>query len=434
MKFVNIRRPRGTRAAARRHALALVTLLALGAWLLGCGEDNPTDLGSSTRTPPDTLRSVVINGTRTDSVFYIAATLGHSPTAQIGQQFVYTANVLVAFKVPAFKLEVVNGVVDTLRAQDFRLSFQTDSLSAQPFTGGMRLALLEVAPTDRGWTRAAMIDSPIVAMPTLEPDALAPDTLVAGIDLANHVGRFAFVLQENRIAGWDTIATPGDSVEVNAAIQFSGFTGGGRGFLEFPFADLRGNARIQLNGFDAGRSTAVVTGVPFRVRDVVVFDPNYNPGTNVVASDGHRLHTYLQFPDVRTAVPESAIIHLAELILTQTDTTAGTSFGTSQQIGVVIPTDTTKIYTDSTAARGLAFSSPLVSPVPGTEVAITITLYVFDQQEGRVPNRGMILRLSNEGTKARHFEFYGTGAANPAVRPRLRIIYGMPARFEGGNR
>ena len=49
-------------------------------------------------------------------------------------------------------------------------------------------------------------------------------------------------------------------------------------------------------------------------------------------------------------------------------------------------------------------------------------------------NRGMILRLSNEGTKARHFEFYGTGAANAAVRPRLRIVYGMPARFEGGNR
>ena len=85
-------------------------------------------------------------------------------------------------------------------------------------------------------------------------------------------------------------------------------------------------------------------------------------------------------------------------IVLQVDTTAGTSFGTAQQIGVVIPTDTTKIYTDSTAARGLAFNAPFLTPLPGTEVAITITLYMFDQQEGRVPNRGMILRLSNEGT------------------------------------
>jgi len=51
-----------------------------------------------------------------------------------------------------------------------------------------------------------------------------------------------------------------------------------------------------------------------------------------------------------------------------------------------------------------------------------------------VPNRGMILRLSNEGTKARHFEFYGSAAADSTVRPRLRIVYSMPARFEGGNR
>jgi hypothetical protein len=62
-------------------------------------------------------------------------------------------------------------------------------------------------------------------------------------------------------------------------------------------------------------------------------------------------------------------------------------------------------------------------------VVIPVTEYLFDEQEGNVVNRGMILRLSNEGTKARHFEFYGPLATDAAKRPRLRILYGMPADF-----
>ena len=411
--------------------------MVLGAWLLGCGADDPTDLGADSRTPPDTLRLAEIRVTRVDSAFAIPGTLGRSPTAQIGQRYVYTSHVLLAFKLPAFVLEAVGGVIDTLRAQDFRLSFQTDSMKVQPFTGSMRLGLFEVAPGSRGWTSAAMIDAPIVALPALEPDPLAPDTLIAGSALINHAGRFAFALQETRIAGWDTLATPGDSVEVNVALKFLSFAAGGRGFLEFPFRDLRGNSRFQLNGFNADRPNAIVTGAPFRVRDIVLLDSLYTPGTKVVASDGYRFHSYLKFPDLsalRTAVPESALIHLAELILTQTDTLAGTSFGSGPEIGIVIPTDTTKIYTDSTASRPLAFKESLAAAVPLAQVAIPVTAYYFDQQEGRVPNRGMILRLSNEGTKARHFEFYGSAAADSTVRPHLRIVYSMPARFEGGNR
>ncbi|MFQ5600729.1 MAG: hypothetical protein ACE5G2_09245 [Candidatus Krumholzibacteriia bacterium] len=48
-----------------------------------------------------------------------------------------------------------------------------------------------------------------------------------------------------------------------------------------------------------------------------------------------------------------------------------------------------------------------------------------------VEHHGMLLRLSNEGTKARHFEFYGSAEPDSALRPRVRIIYGMPADFEG---
>lgn len=441
MKSVNSRRPRRAGAVARRHLLGLGTAAALCAWLLGCGADDPTGLGGDDRVHPDSLQLAEIKVVTADSVFHIAGTLGRSPTAQIGREFAYTSHVLLAFKVPAFLLETVDGAVDTLRAEDFRLTFQTDSLSAQPFTGVMRLGLREVTSGFRGWTRSALLDS-VVLLPPVEPDALAPDTLVAGAGLLNHAGRFTFALDENRIAGWDTIATPGDSVELNVAVQLLSFATAGRGFLEFPFRDASDVSRFQLNGFHPDRSTAVVTGVPVRVRDVVEFDSSYNPGTKVVVSDGHRLHTYLKFKDLRLvdpatlrpAVPESALIHLAELILTQVDTTAGTSFGTAQQIGAVVPTDTTKVFTDSTAARGLAFTATLLAPVPGAQVAINITPYVFDQQEGQVPNRGIILRLSNEGTKARHFEFYGSAAPDSSVRPRLRILYSLPARFEGGRR
>jgi hypothetical protein len=59
-----------------------------------------------------------------------------------------------------------------------------------------------------------------------------------------------------------------------------------------------------------------------------------------------------------------------------------------------------------------------------------VTPYFFDIQEGTVPDRGMILRLANEGTKVRHFEFYG-GPAALNQRPQLYIVYSMPSQFEG---
>ena len=66
------------------------------------------------------------------------------------------------------------------------------------------------------------------------------------------------------------------------------------------------------------------------------------------------------------------------------------------------------------------------------EVTINVIEYLFDQQEGDVPNHGMLLRVSNEGTKARHFEFFGGADPDPARRPRIRIAYGLPADFGGG--
>jgi hypothetical protein len=77
---------------------------------------------------------------------------------------------------------------------------------------------------------------------------------------------------------------------------------------------------------------------------------------------------------------------------------------------------------------GLSFSTALDN-VPGGQVSLNVTAYMLDQQERSVENSGMILRLSNEGSKVRHFEYHGVEDPDPAVRPRIRVYYGLPADF-----
>ena len=96
----------------------------------------------------------------------------------------------------------------------------------------------------------------------------------------------------------------------------------------------------------------------------------------------------------------------------------------------MIPSDTSQVYSEAQNTLGLSFTAVLDN-LPGSQVSINVTAYILDQQEGTVSNTGMILRLSNEGTKARHFEFFGSGDPDPNRRPRLRIIYGLPHNLGG---
>jgi hypothetical protein len=420
--------------AARRWLFGLAITAAFGAWLIGCGGDNPTSVGSDTRSVPDSLRSVDLTAVRTDSVFALPGSLGRSTVGQIGQQFPYTSGLLVAFRIPTRTFAANHGSVDTLHVDELNLVFATDSLLVAPFTGTMTIGVQEVAPAARGWAAAAFVDSLLLHVPTLEPEAIAADTLLAGSSLANHPGKFTFKLRPSFLAGWDSVRTRGDSLNVNLVVKFRNFAGPGRGFLEIPLRTRVGTLAGTLNGFSAASNTAIVSAAPVRSRPVVEFDPSYSPGTKLVVSDGYRMHTYLRFASLRTApLPESALVYRADLILTQVDTLTGTSFGTTPSFGAVIPADTVKIYRDSTALRGLAFKTLLVA-VPGAHTTLAVTPYVFDIQEKHVPDLGMILRLSNEGSKVRHFEFYGSAALDPLVRPRLRIVYSLPARFERGKR
>jgi hypothetical protein len=172
---------------------------------------------------------------------------------------------------------------------------------------------------------------------------------------------------------------------------------------------------------------------PRRRRSVVEIDSFYTAGTNLAVSDGFRLHAFVQFDSLRNVLPDSALVYLAELVLTQVHSpnsnfTSGTG---ENRLGVIVP-DSLPFTTKSTNERRISFRSSIV-PLGGTTVTMTVTPYLFDQQEGNVPNRGMILALEEEGTRIRHFEFYGA-AAPDTLRPRLRLVYGFPAPFEGDKR
>jgi hypothetical protein len=414
-----------TRRRAFGLALLATVLATLAGLFLGCGDDDPAGLGGDLRTPPDTLRVLEIRDVAVDTVFHIPVVLGRSPVAQLGHQLAYSAHVLLAYDIPT---RVVDGT-DTLRLDTAQLVVKIDSLGAAPFTGSMRLRLREVAGSARDWSP----DSLRAVLPPLQEPPLAPDTVLAGSALANRPVTLTFDVDLQSVDGFDGARAAGTPLAVNVALQFVDFPAPGEGFLEFPFRTASGTHAAQLLGFENGVTNAIATVDPVRQMPVVTFG-SYDPGTKLVASDGHPLHSWLRFAPLRDHLPDSALVHVAELVLTPVEPAAGTHFGAAQQLGIVVPANRDSLFTRNTNRRALAFSTVFAGITPGapiTPVVIAVTPYVFDLQEGTVEDNGMILRLSNEGTKVRHFEFHG-GQAPLDVRPRLRIVYSVPARFEGG--
>ncbi len=391
----------------------------------GCGEDDPTRLGSGTRTPPGPLRDTTLAVVRTQTVFPVPIALGSTPVGQLGFQLAYTSHLLFAYSLPT---QTIRGV-DTLRLDTATLILRTDSLVIVPFTGNMRLRLLEVAVADRGWSP----DSAIAALPILEMDALARDTLLVDSTTVRRLNKIEFAIDLARVAGYQAARDSGKALDVNVAVKFEGFEPvGGKGFLEVRLRDGGGNPTTQLIGFSNEDAIAIATVLPVKQTPVVLYDATYNPGNNLVVSDGFRQHTFLQMAPLSTVLPESALVHRAELRLTMVGTTGGNTFGSSGGIGIIVPADTTITtrFSRATNNRAFGFSAPLITSPDSIEVPILVTSYFFDIQEGNVTDNGMILRLTNVGTKARHFEFYG-GAAPVSLRPRLYLVYSMPSRFEG---
>jgi hypothetical protein len=410
------RRREYMRGRFRTFAVVTVGSILL---LAGCKEDTLTDLGAPLRTAPDSLRSVDLVATVTDTVFPVPVSMGNSPTGQVGQQSPYTTHLLYAFKVPSFTIDVS----DTFGLDTANLTIElADNLGDAPFSGVMRLTLRELQSDQRGWST----DSILTQLPDLTPATLADDVLLdaVGFDADD---KLFFELDLGSFTDYDSVRALGDSLEINVTLMFNGFDSGAPGFLEYPHGTTTPSATF--NGFSDDQPTgAILTANPLRQLMVVEYDSTYSPDTRFVVSDGHRTHTWVVFADVSTVLPENAFVTRADFVLIQADSTVGLSFGVGPSLGVMIPSDTTQVFSEEQNTLGLSFSTGL-DAAPGEEVSINITAYMLDQQEGTVENVGMILRLSNEGTKARHFEFHGSRDSNPALRPRIRIIYGTPADF-----
>jgi hypothetical protein len=423
-------RIRALRSPWLRLATAGLLLGGFAAWLGGCGDDTLTGLGSPLRSHPDSLRSITLRHLAFDSVYAVPVSTGRSGVAQVGAQLAYRAHVLYDFKVPT---RTVNGS-DTLHLDEAFLNIHTDSMLTAPFTGSMRLRLQEVALGARSWALAESISAPLNELPELDPGLLARDTVLAGSALANSAARLAFRLNLSAVEGYTAARASGDTLDVNVALIFQGFDSPGEGFLRYTYVDAAGLEASQLNGFSAEQTAAMVTVNPKRRRTVAEYDSTYSTASRLVVSDGYRWHTLFRFPDLNSVLPESALIYSAELVLTQTDTLSGTSFGVATQLGLIVPSDTTiSEYSTTANTRPPSFTGTLTLG-PENATTLNVTAYLLAQQESHAANRGFILALSAEGTEVRHFEFYGTTSPDSTRLPSLRLIYGFPAQFEGGHR
>jgi len=297
-----------------------------------------------------------------------------------------------------------------------------------------------VEPDARSWSTQAVYDSAVITqMPALRPVTVAPEDTLQGDALTGESPTLRLDVNVRSLVGFDSVLAARGTLEANLALLFLGFVGGGPGFFEFTQITASGVPTPRLIGSyidSLGATTGSEAAVTATKQLVVVeFDSTYAAGTNWVVSDTQRLHTFIGFPDLNTVLPESAIVFLADLILTQA-ARGDTIFGTGPQVGVIVPsdsvlTDSTRVYSLAENNRPLAFQTSLTA-LAEAQVVIPVTAYFFDQQEKSVVNRGMILRLSNEGTKARHFEFYGPRAQDVSKRPRLRLLYSLPADFGEG--
>ncbi|MFQ5601303.1 MAG: hypothetical protein ACE5G2_12230, partial [Candidatus Krumholzibacteriia bacterium] len=359
---------RGGHRAARR-ACGLLLLVAL---VLACGEDDPTSLGSESRTPPDTLRTVELTAVQVDTVFHLPVSLGQSPTGQLGSQAAYTTHILYAFRVPSFVVDEA----ETLRLDTANLRIAADSLGATSFEGTMRLSLREVTPQARGWST----DSILTGLPDLEPGSVAPDISLSGDDITSGTLEIDFAVDLGSLVDFDSVRANADTLAVNVAVVFSGFEDGGPGLVDVPYKGTGGGPTASFIGFsDDEPAGAIVTVNPERQLTVVEFDAAYSPGTNLVVSDGYRMHTYLKFEDVSSVLPESALVHLADLILTQVNS-EDSIFGVGPEMGVMVPAETTltdTIFSEEQNTRSLAFTTSLVA-FAGGEVAINVTAYYVD--------------------------------------------------------
>src|SRR5262249_36780173 len=156
--------------------------------------------------------------------------------------------------------------------------------------------------------------------------------------------------------------------DVNIALRFQSFSGTRARFLQMA------SSQVKLTVVTGDRvADTLVTKTAARFRPIVEYDSTYAPGTKLAVSDGWPLHSWGRFPRLNPALPPTALVHRAELILEQAP--GGLSFGSGPALGVVVLPDTA-LHSATNAALAPSFLGVLVAK-PGTPVVINVTKYVY---------------------------------------------------------
>lgn len=145
--------------------------------------------------------------------------------------------------------------------------------------------------------------------------------------------------------------------------------------------------------------------------------------------------TYLRF-SIPTALLDSTTIVRATLLLTQRaspgpDPAADVTVASGVVVASGDLTDigrATSVATNVLSTSNGTFSLPTLTAKPGDagerafDIASIVRFYWKTSIVGQNP-RALVLRLSNEGVVPGEVRFYSNEAADPTVRPRLRITY-----------
>lgn len=146
---------------------------------------------------------------------------------------------------------------------------------------------------------------------------------------------------------------------------------------------------------------SVVTG------DVPVTVPE-----NIVIQGGLATHSKLVFD--LTSIPDDAVVISAELSLTRDTLETLTGDGVVQRLSAFFITDSTELKVDERRRIDLTLSDNLFRA--------SFTAYVQEWQRFK-QNKGVVLRVTNERSVLDTYVIKGSSAADPLLRPRLKITY-----------
>jgi endonuclease/exonuclease/phosphatase family metal-dependent hydrolase len=206
-------------------------------------------------------------------------------------------------------------------------------------------------------------------------------------------------------------------------------------------------ALVALLGFipSVSAQTTVVIDTPDRVVDSFIRAGNYanrvyDTGglvTKANKSASYVRRTLLRF-DTHDTIPVNSVVQSATLTLTlnwsETDTRTLTAYRLTRAFDEAGSTwyrykSTGESWTTAGGDLGASYAQASVGSAPGTRVTFDLTRLVQETVNGvHGSSRWTRVALVDGGatSPASYKEFYSSEAADPALRPQLRVVYGAP--------